>query len=217
VVFWERGDFPVQGHFDMVLVGLVEEERETAGLVNYIDANKSNTTNADGSPFGPAGPSGSAGVVDNKWHEYTRYGNGGSCYTAGDGGTENAPTIKTNIINLSDGTYDVFAYFWCDPNADWGIRGGFDADNMLCFNKQSSQFADATQFSDSVTVTGTGVQLYRVYIGRKAASGGTPIVVYLDDYDSSFANRPARTTYDGVGVASVITSAIPSGQAHGNK
>jgi hypothetical protein len=204
-VFWERGDFPAQGHFDMVLVGLVDEEEKILGLVNYIDANTGNTTNADGTPFSPTGPRGRTGAADNMWHLYSGYGNEGSCYTAGDGETENVPTIKTTITNLPDGTYDVFAYFWCDPNADWGIRGGFDTDNMLCFNKQSSQFAEATQFSTAVTVTGPGVQLYRVYIGRKAVSGGTPIAVYLDNYDSTYSgNVPTRTVYDGVGTALVI-------------
>jgi hypothetical protein len=141
-------------------------------------------------------------------------------------GTENVPTIKTTINGLADGTYDVFAYYWCIPTwdvnsnnggttapasfdaNDWGIRAGFDpndANMMLCFFRQSSQFADATQFSGPITVTGTGVQLYRIYIGRKTVSGGTPVVVYLDNYDSTYTgNKPSRTTYDGVGVALVI-------------
>jgi hypothetical protein len=209
-VFWTRGKYPGQENYDFVVVGMVEEENKTLGLVSYTDANGNNTTDANGAPFSPTGPSGSVGpAADGKWHEYTVYGNGGSCYTAGDNGTENVPTIKTTVSGLADGTYDVFAYFWSDPNLDWGIRGGFDpcdANYMLCFSKQSSQFAEASQFSGPITVTGTGVQLYRVYIGRKAVSGGTPVVVYLDNYDSTFTgNKPARTTYDGVGVASVIT------------
>ena len=205
-VFWTRGSYPGQENYDFVVVGMVEEQDMTLGLVSYIDASTSNTKNADDTNFAPTGPSDSNGAVDNLWHEYTRYGNGGSCYTAGELGTENVPTIKTTITGLLAGTYDVFAYFWSDPNLDWGIRGGFASDdaNMLCFSKQSSQFADASQFSGSVTVTGTGVQLYRVYIGRKEISGGGSIVVYLDNYDSTFTgNKPARTTYDGVGVASV--------------
>jgi hypothetical protein len=209
-VFWTRGVYPEQEQYDFVVVGMVEEENKTLGLVTYTDANRNNTTNADGSPFSPTGPSGSPGAVDSQWHEYTGYGNGGSCYTAGDSGTENAPTIKTTISGLADGTYDVFAYFWCDPTADWGVRGGFESSDLLCFNKQSSQHAEASQFSGSVTVLGSGVALYRVYIGRKAVSGGTPVVVYLDNYDSTYSgNVPTRTTYDGVGVASVITGAIP--------
>jgi hypothetical protein len=200
-VFWERGDFPSQGQFDMVMVGLVEEQDATLGLVSYIDASPSNTTNSDGSAFSPTTTS---GYQDNKWYEYTGYGNEGSCYMAGDNGIEDVNTIKTTITGLSDGTYDVFAYFWCDPDADWGIRGGFESSDMLCFNKQSSQFADASQFSGSVTVTGPGVQLYRVYIGRKEITGGASIDVYLDNYDSSYSgNVPTRTTYDGMGVAGV--------------
>jgi hypothetical protein len=211
VVFWTRGAYPGQENYDFVVVGMVEEENKTLGLVTYTDANLNNTTNANGSAFSPTGPSGSPGAVDSRWHEYTVYGNRGSCYTAGDGGTENVPTIKTTVSGLADGTYDVFAYFWCDPDQDWGIRGAFAlTDVNMCFNKQSSQCAEALQFSGPVTVTGTGVQLYRVYIGRKVVSGGTPVVVYLDNYDSTYTgNKPTRTTYDGVGVAPVITGAIP--------
>ncbi len=216
-VFWTRGSYPGQEQYDMALVGMIERKEETLGKVSYIDANESNTTKSDGSPFTPTGPSGIAGAIDNKWHEYTGYGNKGSCFTAGDLRTENAPTLKTTISGLAEGTYDVFAYFWCNPKADWGIRGGFESNDMLCFNKQSSQFAEASQFSGPVTVTSTGVQLYRVYIGRKEVSGGTPIVVYLDNYDSSFTHRPTHTTYDGVGVASVITGTIAGGQALGAK
>jgi hypothetical protein len=215
-VFWTRGSYPGQEVYDFVVVGMVEEEDMTLGLVSYTDASTSNTTNSDGSAFSPTGPSGSAGAADSKWHEYTVYGNGGSCYTAGDGGTENVPTIKTTVSGLAAGTYDVFAYFWCDPNADWGIRGGFETSDLLCFNKQSSQFAEASQFSGSVTVLGTNIALYRVYIGRKVVSGGGSVVVYLDNYDSTYSgNVPTRTTYDGVGVARVITGAIP-GDLNGN-
>jgi hypothetical protein len=213
VVVWTRGTWVQTQYeqYDLVVVGMVEEVNKTVGLVNYTDASTSNTTNANGSAFSPTGPSGSAGTADSRWHEYTGYGNGGSCYTAGDGGTENVPTIKTTVSGLAGGTYDVFAYFWCDPNLDWGIRAGFDpcdANMMMCFFKQSSQHAEASQFSGSVTVTSTGVhQLYRVYIGRKVVSGGTPVVVYLDNYDSTYTgNKPSRTTYDGIGVASVITT-----------
>jgi hypothetical protein len=206
-VVWTRGTWlqPDYEEYDLVVVGIVEEENKTLGLVDYIDASTSNTKNADDTNFAPTGPSGSPPSADNKWHEYTGYGNGGSCFTAGDNGTENVPTIKTTITGLSDGTYDVFAYFWCDPNLDWGIRGGFESSDLLCFSKQSSQFAEASQFSGSVTVTATGVQLYQVYIGRKEVSEDSSVVVYLDNYDSTFTgNKPARTTYDGVGVALVI-------------
>ena len=211
-VFWTRGAYPGQENFDFVLVGMVEEANATVGLVSYTDASTSNTTNADGSAFSPTGPSGSPGTADSRWHQYTGYGNGGSCFTAGDGGTENVPTIKTTLTGLADGTYDVFAYFWCDPAQDWGIRGGFasDVNSMLCFNKQSSQCAETSQFSGSVTVVSGAYQLYRVYIGRKVVSGGTPVVVYLDNYDSTYTtNAPTRTTYDGVGVASVSSGAPP--------
>jgi hypothetical protein len=210
-VFWLRGYYPYlvsgpapQSNYDEVLVGMIDRENEKIGRVSYIDADTSNTTNADGNAFSPTGPSGSAGAADGKWHEYTVYGNGGSCYTAGDSGTENAPALKTTISGLADGTYDVFAYFWSDPKADWGVRGGFTSSDILNFNKQSSQHAEATQFSGTVEVVDDEAILYRVYIGRKEVSGGASVDVYIDDYDGSFTNKPTRTTYDGVGTALVI-------------
>jgi hypothetical protein len=180
-VFWTRGIYPGQENYDFVVVGLIEEEDMTLGLTSYIDASPSNTTESDGSPFEPTGPSGSAGAADNQWHEYTGYGNGGSCYTAGDSGTENVPAIKTTISGLSYGTYDVFAYFWCDPTQDWGVRGGFIDSDMLCFNKQSSQHAEASGFSGSVEVMYGTFLLYRVYIGRQEVSEGSSIDVYIDN------------------------------------
>jgi hypothetical protein len=211
-VFWLRGYYPYsfsgpapQVNYDQVLVGIIDRNNEKLGRVRYIDADGSNTTDANGSPFSPTGPSSNTGAADNRWHEYTVYGNGGSCFTAGDNGTENAPAIKTTINGLPDGTYDVFAYFWSDPEADWGVRGGFASDaNMLNFNKQSSQHAEASQFFGAVEVVADEAILYRAYIGRKEVSGGTPVDVYIDDYDSSFINRPTRTVYDGVGAAIVI-------------
>jgi len=216
-VFWTRGFYPGQENYDFVVVGMVEEEDKTLGLVTYIDADEINTTESDDSPFTPTGPSSSPGAADSQWHEYTGYGNEGSTYTAGDSGTENAPTLKTTISGLSDGTgtYDVFAYFWCDPTADWGVRGGFTSSDLLCFNKQSSQHAEASGFSGSVEVYDTDVVLYRVYIGRKQVSGGASVDVYIDNYDSSFSgNVPTRTTYDGVGVAPVITGFNPGDLNH---
>jgi hypothetical protein len=204
-VFWTRGMYPGQEDYDFVVVGMIEEDGQALSPVTYIDATESNTTEADDSAFTPTGPSGTAGTVDNQWHEYTDYGNGGSCYTAGDGGTEDAPAIKTSISDLEDGTYDVFAFFWADPELNWGVRGGFSTFDMLCFSKQSSQSVQASDFSDSVIVENGQYLLYRVYIGRREVTGGTAIDVYIDNYDGSFSGGvPTRATYDGVGVAKVI-------------
>jgi hypothetical protein len=208
-VFWSRGVFPGQENYDFVLVGMVDKENTTLSRVSFVDAGLSNTTKSDGSPFTPTGPSGSPGAADNQWHQYSRFGNSGSCFAAGESGTENAPALKTTITGLADGTYDVFAYFWCDPAEDWGVRGGFTTSDMLNFNKQSSQHAEASQFIGSVDVVNSEAILYRVYIGRKNISGGASIDVYIDDYDSSFVNEPSRTTYDGIGVARVVTGYIP--------
>lgn len=208
-VFWTRGRYPGQEVYDFVVVGIIDKQDQTLGPVTYIDADESNTVRSDGSAFTPTGPSGGSGAADNQWHEYTGYGNGGSCYVAGDGGTENAPTIQTTVSGLLDGTYDVFAYFWCDPSQDWGVRAGFATSDLLCFSKQSSQHAQASQFSGSVEVMKEPFLLYRVYIGRQEVSDGSAITVYIDDYDGSYnVNAPTRTTYDGIGIAPVLTGPV---------
>ena len=193
--------------YDFVLVGMVEEEYKVHAGVTYIDADESNTTMADGSVFTTTGPEKNSGYADSLWHEYTLYGNGGSCYTAGDGGAENVPSLKTTTGNLADGVYDVFAYFWSNPVLNWGLRGGFSESDMLCFSKQSAQYAEPGQFTDSVKVIDeiNNVLLYQVYIGRRQVTGGAGIEVFIDNYDSSYSGGiPSRTTYDGVGVVEVI-------------
>lgn len=209
-VFWTRGEYPGQEDYDFVVVGMIDKQGQTLGPVTYYDANENNTAEADDTAFTPTGPSGSAGASDDQWHEYTQYGNAGSVYTAGDSGTENAPEIKTTINPSADGTYDVFAYFWCDPAQDWGVRGGFASSDMLCFNKQSSQYAEASQFTGSVETLDDEVVLYRVYIGRKQITVGGSVTVYIDNYDSSYSGDvPTRTTYDGIGVARIVTEDHP--------
>jgi hypothetical protein len=207
-LFWLRGFAPSNGgnpaqNFDEALVGIIDRQDETYSLVTYIDANQSNTTESDDTPFTPTGPSGSPGAGDNQWHEYTEYGNQGSCYTSNES-PEDAPMLKTTISGLADGTYDVFAYFWCDPTQDWGVAGGFSTSDILYFNRQSSQHAEASEFSGSVSVTDFDTILYRVYIGRRQVTSGADIDVYIDDHDSSIDNGAERSTYDGVGVALVI-------------
>jgi hypothetical protein len=204
-VFWTRGIYQQDNYedYDLVLVGLVEEEDVILSPVTYIDANEINTIEADDSLFTPTGPSDSPGAGDDQWHEYTRYGNAGSVYTAGES-PEDAPMLKTTISGLAEGTYDVFAYFWCHPTQDWGVVGGFAPSDMLYFSKQSSQQAEASQFAGPVDVIDIETAMYRVYIGRTQVSDGASVDVYIDDYDESFVYAPVLTTYDGVGVARVI-------------
>ncbi len=206
-VVWTRGNWNQDAYeqYDLVVVGIVEQQDMTLGLVTYIDANETNTTLANGSAFTPTGPDTSPGVADDQWHEYMTYGNAGSIYTAGEA-PEDAPMLKTTISGLADGIYDVFAYFWSDPTEDWGVIGGFAPSDMLYFSKQSSQQAEASQFAGLVDVIDIETALYRVYIGRVQINGGTSVDVYIDDYDDSLVNGPVLTTYDGVGVAPVILS-----------
>jgi hypothetical protein len=206
-VVWTRGNWNQDAYeqYDLVVVGIVEQQDITLGLVTYVDANETNTTLGDGSVFAATGPDAYYGAADDQWHAYTGYGNGGSIYTAGED-TEDAPMLKTTISGLTDGTYDVFTYFWADPDQDWGVVGGFEPTELLYFSKQSSQQAEASQFANPVYVRDVETAMYRVYIGRVQISDSASVDVYIDDYDNSFVNAPVLTTYDGVGVARVISN-----------
>jgi hypothetical protein len=205
-VFWTRGVYTDWAKYDMVLVGMIDNPDETMGLVTYVDANRSNTAQTDGNLLIPVRPFSSVFPIPltNQWHESVAYGNAGSFYMTPE--SEDAPMLKTTVSGLTDGTYDVFAFFWSDPFEDWGVVGGFTPSDMLYFSKQSSQQAEVTQFTGPVDVIGIETALYRVYIGRVQVSNGASIDVYIDDYDNSLVNGPDLTTYDGVGVAPVISN-----------
>ncbi len=204
-VFWLRGYYPWQRDYDETLVGLIDRLGESSKLITYIDATVSNTVLTDGSPLAATGPANGSGAAnDNLWHEQMSFGNGDGCYMAGENSTENAPVLKTTITGLQDGIYDIFAYFWADPDEDWRISGGFSQSDMLVFRRKSSQQAQSVQFNNSVSMIDGSVALYRAYIGRKEVVGGNSIDVYIDDVPGTKIDGSQRTVYDGLGAARVI-------------
>lgn len=186
-VIWLRGHYLNQCDYDQSLVGIIETTEERMGLVNYIDAEPANTTLSDGSVFSPG----------DAWQECASLGNRGTVYIAGDHGTEEAPMLRTSVTGLADGAYDVLAYFWSPPKADWRLTAGFDPTAMLVFRGDSSQQAETKRFEGAVKVLDGPVALYRAYIGRQRVTNGSAIRVYLDD-------AAGRTAYDGLGVARVL-------------
>jgi hypothetical protein len=204
-----RGTYTTAHNINATVVGIVERGDEELGLVNYVDANASNTMFASGAALTTTGPSGASGALDGQWHERTGFGNGGSVLTSSETGTENAPTLKTTIDGaaLDDGTYDIFAYFWSDDDEDWRLLGGFDNPSvtpLVDFRRFGSQHAEADQFEsiETVSANSNDLQLYRAYIGRSEVVGGADIEVFIDDWQS-FTGSAIRTWYDGVGYALV--------------
>jgi hypothetical protein len=205
-VMWFRGTYVRAHEINAAVVGIVDRPNEELGLVNYIDANASNTMFEAGGALSTSEPSGGTGAADGQWHERTGFGNSGSVLTSSETGTENAPKLKTTIDGaaLDDGTYDVFAYFWSDNDEDWRLLAGLETNNLIDFRRYGSQHAEADQFESIGTVAANSndLLLYRAYLGRTDVSGGADIDVFIDDWQS-FTGGAIRTWYDGVGYALV--------------
>jgi hypothetical protein len=211
-VLWFRGTYTTAHNINAAVVGIVDSDNEELGLVNYVDANTTNTTRSNGAAIGATGPSSSAGANDGLWHERTGVGNGGSVFASKESGTENAPTLRTTIDGaaLVDGTYDIFAYFWSDSDEDWRIMAGLDSTNLIDFRRYGSQHAEADQFAsiETVSVDTNELLLYRAYLGRTNVLSGTDIDIFIDDWSTSVGGA-IRTWYDGVGYALVTEVGIP--------
>jgi hypothetical protein len=210
-VMWFRGTYTTAHSINATIVGIVERPNEQLGLVNYIDANASNTTYANGAALQTSTPSGGQGPADGLWHVRNGFGNGNNVLTSSESGSENAPMLKTTIdgATLEDGTYDIFAYFWSDVDEDWRLLAGLESNNLLDFRRYGSQHAPADQFMsiETVSANGNDLLLYRAYLGRMEVVDGADIEVFIDDWQS-FTGGAIRTWYDGVGYALVSPTSM---------
>jgi hypothetical protein len=205
-LLWFRGTATFFTNFDMAVVGVLDRHGEQSGLVHYVDATEGpdgNTTLATGAELIPTmGPG--RGAADDNWHRRTGYGNGDSVLAANEEPPEDAPMLKTTLAGLSDGTYDIFVFFWANPAEDWRIQAGLAPDQMLLFREMASQQAEFGHFDTPVTLAGGGnTSLYRAYVGRVEVIEGEPIHVFIDD-QAAYSDGRGRTWYDGVGYASVV-------------
>jgi hypothetical protein len=175
-----------------------------------VDATPANTARADGTAIGHSGPNSAEGAADGNWHLRSGVGNGtdNNVFASGGSGAENAPTLRTTISGLSDGTYDVFGYFWADPTNDWRIQIGLDEGNLMLVRDNGAQQAELAQFdpaSGAMALSAGGASLYRVYVGRVDVLDGSTVDVFVNDQVlSSAAAGATRTWYDGVGYAPII-------------
>jgi len=207
-VFWYRGEYAWQHDYDAAIVGLIDRPGEQRGPVTYADASTNNTRLADGRALAPTGPAGTPGAADDRWHERSGVGNGGSVLAAGARGAEDAPTLQTTLTPEAAGTYDVWAYFWARPDEDWRLQAGLDAEHLLTFRQIAAQQVDPRQIDGSIThQTADSTYLYQAYVGRATVADGESIRVLVDDR-SAAADGSQRTWYDGVGYAHVQPDAV---------
>jgi hypothetical protein len=206
-VLWLRGNRHGFQGYHKTVVGIIDRPNERLESTHYVDADRVNTTLADGSALAATGPASGRGAKDNTWHERTGFGNGGSLFTSNEYGEEDAPTLKTTLTGVADGTYDVFAYFWTDIDEQWIIEAGFAEDAMVLCEKQGAQQAETGEFDDTVlTSQGADWALYRAYVGRTDVAGGS-LSVFIDDFENATTDGQQRVWYDGLGYAEVVVAA----------
>lgn len=205
-LIWFRGDYLSQGYFDAAVVGIIDRKHEHTGLVEYIDANATNTMFANGDALQTA----PTPTNDGLWHLRTGYGNDGNVLSSNELLSEDAAMLKTSVDGLEEGTYDVFAFFWSDNDQDWMLQAGFADDDLLPFRIRGSQHAEADQFTsiDIVSDNNGDLLLYRAYVGRRTVSSDGSISVFIDDWPNF--DFSGQTWYDGIGLAKVTAVPEPS-------
>jgi hypothetical protein len=220
-LLWWRGTYLSAQNYDAAVVGIIERQSETVGLMRYVDATAANTFFADGSPLVTTGPAANQGADDDQWHERTSFGNGGSILASSETGNgENAPVLKTYIVvteaggTLDEGTYDLWVNFWANPTADWRIKAGLSDGGMQVFRHMASQQVEAGAHEIPIVLTGSdNVFLYQAYVGRATIAANEAIAVFVDDHAiqtgtaSPLIGNTARTWYDGISYAKVDKSA----------
>jgi hypothetical protein len=198
-VLWWRGTMDTSHDYDTAVVGILDRHSENIGKISYVDAIAANTTLANGSALNFSGPTGGAGAADGAWHFRTGVGNGG-VIAADESGAEDAPVIMTTAADLEAGVYDVFAYFWANPSADWQINAGLSPDDLMLYRIRSSQQALSDHFLAPTTVSSANAALYRAYLGRTTVSDGGDIQVFIDD---GLGGSGQQAWFDGIGYAAV--------------
>jgi hypothetical protein len=89
---------------------------------------------ANGDPDSWVAPAGSDS--DGLWRLSTAGRDGTVFEASGASGTEDAPTLLTEVSGLVPGApYRVWVHYWSAPSADWAIRAGFAPSGMVLCNR----------------------------------------------------------------------------------
>jgi hypothetical protein len=205
-LLWFRGTYYQAQNFDAAIVGIIENSTDSTVLMSYADATSTNTFLADGLPLSATGPSSGAGASDNNWHWRTTYGNGDAVLTSAESsGGEDAPVIKTQATDIEEGTYDVWANFWANPESDWRIEAGLRPENMQIFRQMACKQVMSQDHNTELVLTGGGnTFLYQAYLGRVVIETGDTLNVFIDDEaiqtgtTNTQVGDVCRTWYDGI-------------------
>jgi hypothetical protein len=204
-LLWFRGTYFRAQEYDAAIVGIIENSSDSTVLMSYVDATTENTFLADGSTLTTTGPDDDAGVADNQWHIRTSYGNGNSVLTSAEIEYEDAPVIKTQVTDIEEGTYDVWANFWANPDDDWRIEAGLNTDNMQIFRQMACKQVMAEDHNTELVLTGeNNTFFYQAYLGRVVIEANDTLNVFIDDEATKVGRAGVevgdicRTWYDGL-------------------
>lgn len=193
-----------------------------AGAITYVDAVegaagntfKTGSTLGDISWIGP-----DAATTNNlQWNKRggTSEGNSAALFQ-GLITADTLPELTTRITVPADGTYAIWAFYWdqvVDDSQNWVLSAGLTSGTLAAYSspgepavsgttKTGVSNAAALTFSNPVIVQAGlsgGVylrNLFGINLGEVTVSGGSPVLVYLDNSQTGGSNR--RAWYDGVG------------------
>lgn len=186
--------------------------------IQYVDAtdgsggNTAVAPSAGGGVFNPSGAINNQGPAGDGLWDLRAFANNATIYqNASTSATDNAQRLVTSV-NVPQGTYDVYTYFWSDSSNNWRMGASLtdeagDLPLYLPGDPGVVQFysgADATVFSSSlapnpfasdVMIAEGNRRLYQIPMGQVT---GTSITVYIDDSPNQ-ASQDERTWYDGIG------------------
>jgi hypothetical protein len=204
-LLWFRGTYFRAQEYDAAIVGIIEHSSDSIVMMNYVDATSENTFLEDGSSLIVTGPNDNPGAADNQWHRRTSYGNGNSVFTSAEIGFEDAPVIKTQVAGIEEGTYDIWANFWANPDDDWRIEAGLDPDSMRIFRQMACKQVVNGDHNIELVLTGEdNTFLYQAYLGRVLIEDNDTLNVFIDDEAIMVGTAGlevgdiCRTWYDGI-------------------
>jgi len=124
-------------------------------------------------------------------------------------GNSGDPELTTEITGLSDGTYNIWVFYWArEDNHNWGIHAGLAPGTELANVSSLPYYSDVSNGVNASNLTFTnspivnrGTEsnispLYGSNLGQVVVTGGAVVNVYINDKNG---NATTRTWYEGVG------------------
>ncbi|MDX1679158.1 MAG: PEP-CTERM sorting domain-containing protein [Akkermansiaceae bacterium] len=177
--------------------------------ITYVDADPTTNTfdTATGSVNTSWYVSGSATTDDGLWGYRNDVANGSTVLQGASFSSPSDPPLTTQISGLSDGTYDVWVFFWdaADSN-QWEITAGLSGNPLVTYsfdgdgNTTAPVATSTLSFTTSVLTTESARVMYGVNLGQATVSGGSTIDVLIEQQG---AGNLQRTWYDGVGYEAI--------------